>query len=185
MLAMLEESAPSEEVPKIPEPQPKPQEKPQQQTPPPAKVVNIPEQPVQAMAAPTKPVVEETVAQKVTEPVPAPAPQPKPVERERHMDVSANYEQYVLASLERAKHYPTSREARLRHPEGTVRIWLELDRNGQVTGAGVVDSSGSNLLDSESLHTVRSTSFPAFPQQAYVDQPSHRFIASLKYEIPH
>jgi protein TonB len=142
-----------------------------------------PPAPVSVQEAVATPV--QTVTEKVAIPVQPPAPQAKPVVQEPRVDVSANYEQHVLASLERAKHYPTSREARLTHPEGTVRIWLELDRNGQVMGAGVVDSSGSNLLDSESLHTLRSTSFPPFPKQAYVDQSSHRFIASLKYEISH
>lgn len=188
LMAMLEEPSPPKEKetpPKIPEPQPRPvlRPLPQPVEAPPAA------QPVEAL--PPKPVVQEApapVVQRVVEPVRAPAPvpaPPKPVVQEQPKSavVSAHYEQYVLAALEKAKRYPTSREARLTHPQGVVRVWLEINRDGQLTGVGVVDSSGSNLLDSEALHTVRSISFPAFPEQAYVGQSLHRFVVGLKYEI--
>lgn len=96
---------------------------------------------------------------------------------------SAKYESYVLAYLEKAKRYPTSREARQTRPQGVVKIWLEINRAGALVGYGVVQSSSSNLLDSEALKVAKFGEFPPFPDGVYPNETTHRFIASLKYEV--
>jgi periplasmic protein TonB len=97
--------------------------------------------------------------------------------------VSAKYEAYVLAYLEKSKRYPTSREARQSRPQGIVKIWLEINRTGAVVGYGIEQSSGSNLLDSEALKVAKYGEFPPFPEGSYLNDSTHRFIASLKYEV--
>jgi protein TonB len=89
----------------------------------------------------------------------------------------------LLAYLEKIKRYPTSREARLSRPQGTVVVWLELDRQGTLKSTGLMESSGSNLLDGEALKTVKSGVFPAMSDDVFVQQASHRFIVHLKYEV--
>lgn len=110
------------------------------------------------------------------------SPTPAAVEPARPA-ASASYEAQLLAYLERIKRYPTSREARLSQPQGVVKLWLEIARNGALVATGLLSSSGSNLLDSEALRTVRTAQFPAFPEQAFDHEGSHRFSVSLKYQL--
>jgi protein TonB len=87
----------------------------------------------------------------------------------------------LRAYLNSIKRYPTSREARQLRPEGTVRLWIELDRAGQLLGAGVESSAGSLLLDNEALRTVRNGRFPPFAADAFAGQASHRFVVPIEY----
>jgi protein TonB len=93
------------------------------------------------------------------------------------------YEGLVLAALEKTKRYPTSREARESRPEGVVRIWLTLDRSGNLLDCGLLNSSGSNLLDNEAIRTAKRATYPAFPSSVYPGENSHRFTTSLKFSI--
>ena len=199
--AFLEETRPSPADPPPPPPPPQPQPHPRptphpsrpspaprakERKPPEAQATPVP-QPTAPQAAPVTPLSGPPVApaQAAERPlIPAPAPTPTHGDEGRAVArMAVRYEQEVLAYLERAKRYPTSREARLTRPEGTVRLWLEIGRGGQVLDAGLLASSGSNLLDAEALSLARGGQFPPFPDQAYPGQASHRFVVSLKYEI--
>jgi protein TonB len=120
---------------------------------------------------------------------PAPAPPPialptqAPTSAPASSSVSSIYEAQLRAYLEKIKRYPTSREARLTRPQGAVRVWLEISRSGQVLGAGVLSSSGSNLLDGEALKTLKNGFYPAFPDEAYVGESAHKFSATLSYTL--
>jgi protein TonB len=96
---------------------------------------------------------------------------------------AAGYEAQLLAYLERIKRYPTSREARLSQPQGVVKLWLDISRSGALVAAGLLNSSGSNILDTEALRTVRTAQFPPFSEQVFPNEASHRFSVSLKYQI--
>lgn len=93
------------------------------------------------------------------------------------------YEGLVLAALEKTKRYPTSREARERRSEGVVRVWLTLDRSGNLLDCGLLNSSGSNLLDNEAIRTAKRAVYPAFPNSVFPGESSHRFTTSLKFSI--
>lgn len=95
----------------------------------------------------------------------------------------APYEATLRAYLERIKRYPSSREARQTRPRGVVRVWLDLDRSGRLLDSGVLDSSGSNLLDGEALRTIRGGSYPSFSDDEYQGESRRRFTASLSYTI--
>jgi protein TonB len=97
--------------------------------------------------------------------------------------LAAKYESILKAYLEKIKRYPSSREARLSRPEGIVRVWLELSRTGELIAVGILESSGFNLLDSETLKTIRSGTFPAFPEDAFLGEKTHKFITNLNYTI--
>jgi protein TonB len=99
------------------------------------------------------------------------------------ISIAAKYESILKAYLEKIKRYPSSREARLARPEGIVKVWLELSRTGELIAVGILESSGFNLLDSETLKTIKSGSFPAFPDGAFLGETTHKFIANMNYTL--
>ena len=99
------------------------------------------------------------------------------------ISIAAKYESILKAYLEKIKRYPSSREARLARPEGIVKVWLELSRTGELIAVGILESSGFNLLDSETLKTIKSGSFPAFPDGAFLGEATHKFIANMNYTL--
>lgn len=117
-----------------------------------------------------------------TPPAPAPAhpPAPPPVQ---HANLEAGYVATLRKYLDGIKRYPSGREARQSRPTGTVRVWLELDRNGQLREAGIETGSGSMLLDHEALRTVRGGQYPPFPQDAFPGESQHRFAVGLDYRL--
>ena len=78
---------------------------------------------------------------------------------------------------------PNSREARQLRPQGTVKVWIEIDRAGQLLSSGVDTSAGSLLLDNEALRTVRNGRFPPFPAEAFAGQSFHRFVVPIEYRV--
>jgi protein TonB len=151
----------------------------------------------------TLPVVPKFTAKSAPKPTPTPTPTPQPaVESQQSADVSSPapaphpapaapaaasqddvYAAQVRAYLESIKHYPTSKEARLQRPRGTVDVWFILDRAGGVKEAGVEESSGSLILDGAALTTVRGASYPAFPAEAFKGDATHRFTVHLNYTL--
>ncbi|MEM7120376.1 MAG: TonB family protein [Pseudomonadota bacterium] len=66
---------------------------------------------------------------------------------------AADYMAYLLAWLEKHKTYP--REAQSRNQEGTVLLYLEMGRAGEVHAFRIHDSSGHQRLDDEVLALIR------------------------------
>ncbi|CAN5320108.1 hypothetical protein BH09PSE6_BH09PSE6_23350 [soil metagenome] len=77
---------------------------------------------------------------------------------------------------------PSGREARLQRPTGIVRVWMDVTRAGELIEAGIDKPSGSMILDSEAMRTVRQGRYPAFPEEAFAGQPHHRFVISMEYK---
>lgn len=161
---------------KLPTPQPVIKESVSTQGDAPAPVPQQVTSPVQAVAAPVAPTPVTPIAKPdiKSEPVVVKAPS---------ASQSQAYLSQLLAYLEQIKRYPSSREARQTRPQGTVKVWLEINRAGQLLDVGVVTSSGSNLLDSEALKTIRAGRFPPMPDDAFTGDVSHRFTASMKYSL--
>jgi protein TonB len=68
----------------------------------------------------------------------------------------------VIALIEKNKRYPEA--ARPRREQGTAQVSFALDRNGLVTNARVIQSSGSSALDQEAVALLkRAEPFPAPP----------------------
>ena len=190
MTAMLDMPMPRPESLPTPTPLPRPQALPQQMSAPMAH--SAPAVATQIAAAPSSVAPTETPVRSLENkpslpvtPVAAPVlspPAPMPVEPAKP-SAAAGYEAQLLAYLERIKRYPTSREARLSQPQGVVKLWLDISRSGALVAAGLLNSSGSNILDSEALRTVRTAQFPPFSEQVFPNETSHRFSVSLKYQI--
>lgn len=70
----------------------------------------------------------------------------------------------VVGLLERNKRYPSSAQAR--HEQGTAQLAFSLDRRGRVTSSRILRSSGSAVLDHETLELVRRAQpFPPPPPE--------------------
>jgi periplasmic protein TonB len=75
---------------------------------------------------------------------------------------SNNYFALLQAWLERHKEYPAA--ARQRRNEGTAVLTFTISRDGNVSEAHVVKSSGSSLLDREVMSMIRRANpLPPFP----------------------
>ncbi len=119
---------------------------------------------------------------------PAPAATPAAPRAEPPRQISASVEAEFIARvralLNASKRYPTGREASLQRPQGKVRVWFTLARNGGLLDSGLQDSSNSLLLDNAALATVRRAAFAAFPAEAWAGQEQHRFSAELEFVAP-
>lgn len=124
-------------------------------------------------SAPALPAKEAAPAK----PVEAPPPAPKPAAQ-----ISDGYIAKLRAYVQGRKRYPTGREASLAKPTGTVRAWLLLNRQGEMQDVGVERSSDSIILDSEALKLLRSGHYPAFPDEAFPGQGTHKFYFDLDYQ---
>jgi protein TonB len=184
-----------QEAPTEPPPPPPPLPTPQRVSPPtmeplPAPVVTPVAPAVQSVPPPQAVVAPQVIAPPPVTMAAAPtdavriqsAPQPAQTAPSAIKPEDA-YLGQLRAYVNSIKRYPTSREARQLRPQGTVRVWIEIDRAGQLLGTGVEGSSGSLLLDNEALRTLRNGRFPAFPAEAFGGQNSHRFVMSVEYLV--
>ncbi|WP_085314888.1 energy transducer TonB [Derxia lacustris] len=143
-----------------------------------------------ASAAPASSAAQAAAAAAPAPAAPPVAPQPAPAApqsaaaaRPSSAGADASYTAQLRAYLESIKRYPSSREARQSRPEGTVRLWLVIDRSGQLVDCGIEQGSGALALDAEARRTVRNGSYPAFPADAFGGAPTHRFTVDLDYRV--
>ncbi|WP_310158117.1 TonB family protein [Herbaspirillum sp. 1173] len=169
---------PSEPAPRsLPQPRPTPPvPKPELPKPTTTPAVSVPA-PVAAPTppAPAAPAPAAPAPAAVAPPTPPAPPAPKP-------NVEAEFIARVRAYLNAVKRYPTGREASLQRPEGTVKVWFILNRDGSVVDAGIEQSSNSMLLDQAARRSVGMGRFPAFPEQFQPGQSTHRFVVDLEFK---
>lgn len=82
----------------------------------------------------------------------------------RDSNALPNWTSRVISRLERYKRYPS--DAQSRGDRGVVRLAFNVDRSGTVHNARIVGSSGSNLLDRETLSMIeRASPLPPPPDE--------------------
>jgi len=145
------------ELPKKLPPQPKPQPippPPVEMTQPEPAPVHTPEPPPQVIAA--LPKAEEPPPAFVA-PTPPPAPpKPKaPTEQDIEM-ARGNYGNLLSREFAKYKQYP--RIAQMRGWQGTSKVELHIDANGNITSSTISESSGFEVLDKQALEMVRKAS---------------------------
>ena len=127
--------------------------------------------PAPVLQAPATPA--ETVSpSKPSEPAPVAAAKP---------NLDGEYIARIRSYLNSIKRYPSGREASQLRPEGTVKIWFVLRRDGSLADSGIEQSSNSALLDEAARKTVSRATFPGFPEQFMADQETHRFSVDLQF----
>jgi protein TonB len=119
--------------------------------------------------------------------VPVPLAQPTPpVEsiKAQAASMEAEYVGKVRTMLNSTKRYPTGRQASQQRPQGKVKVWFTLARNGTLLDSGVFESSNSNLLDDAALATVRRGTYPPFPTNTWPGEDQHKFSADIEFLPP-
>ena len=123
---------------------------------------------------------------------PAPAPAVALVQATAQVDTTkaqaasmeGEYVAKVRAMLDSTKRYPTGRQASQQRPQGKVKVWFTLARNGMLVEAGVLESSNANLLDDAALGCVRRGSYPPFPEHTWPGQGQHKFTTEIEFAPP-
>lgn len=177
--------------PEAPKPPPKEPPKAQPIEPPrAAPVVNQPDSPAlnapPAAERPVTAVVREASPAAISAPAPVPAPPPAPVENPRTLVASleGEYAGKLRAMLNATKRYPTGRQASQQRPQGRVKVWFTLSRQGALLDVGVLESSSANLLDDAAVATVRRGAYPPFPANTWLGEEQRRFHAELDFTPP-
>jgi len=162
-----------------PPPEPEKQEKVEEQVPPApqvekAEVVAPPEKKLEP-----KPVLKPKVVEKPRKPTEAPAPRttatPQAAQAAR-----VNYKGLLSAHLQRYKQYPPG--ARAAGQQGVTMLNFTVTRSGQVTGARVAKSSGSAVLDNETMAMIRRAQpLPSFPPD--MTESSANYSFPMKYSL--
>jgi protein TonB len=89
---------------------------------------------------------------------------PMPGASSRNPDAVPNWKSQLVARLERYKRYPSEAQSRGEH--GVAQLAFSVDRGGGVHNARIVHSSGSSILDRETLTLVgRAQPLPPPPPE--------------------
>jgi periplasmic protein TonB len=127
-----------------------------------------PQEPVEASTAAAPSVVAETAEN--------PAAPAEGRARQRPSASALRWERSLVAHLERSKRYPRDAAGK----SGVARLAFVIDRQGRLLGSQILKSSGSAMLDAETLALVRRAEpFPAPPQDVLDDQLS--FVVPIRY----
>lgn len=189
IIDMSEVPSPPEPVKPPPvksEPPPRPQPpaapvRPAVQPPTPAPSIPQTLQPSPSQTATPSPAVEATPAPAKTSEAPTSAPAPATPAAPK-TNVEAEFVARVKAYLNSVKRYPTGREASLARPEGSVKIWFILRRDGSLVEMGIEASSNSTLLDEAARKSVSRGTFPVFPEQFRPGEQQHKFVVDLQFK---
>ncbi|PFH09330.1 protein TonB [Collimonas sp. PA-H2] len=132
------------------------------------------------VAAPAPP---KTVAGPIAAPVAPPqeTPPPAPAAKPNNAGIEASYISKLRAHLNSIKRYPTGREASQQRPQGKVKVWFVLNRDGTLVEQGIAESSNSMLLDEAARKTINRATFTAFPESSWAGEATHRFSAELEF----
>ena len=84
-----------------------------------------------------------------------------------------------MAHLEHHRRYPA--RARARHQEGTATVRFTIDRDGKVSGAALVTSSGYAALDEETLALLERASPVPPPPDAGAGQMD--LVVPVQYRL--
>ncbi len=139
-------------------------------------------QPASPQAVSQAPVSNSPSAEVAAPPKAVAAPEPAPpVAKPNNASIEASYVSKVRAHLNSIKRYPTGREASQQRPQGKVKVWFLLNRDGSLVEQGIEESSNSMLLDEAARKTINRAAFPAFPETSWAGEATHRFSAELEF----
>lgn len=105
---------------------------------------------------------------------------PAPGSVSRNSDALPNWKSLLIARLERYKRYPSEAQARGEH--GVAQLAFSIDRSGGVHHAHIARSSGSNLLDRETLLLIERAQ-PLPPPPAEIPGEQIAIVVPIRYNI--
>lgn len=168
-------------VPQEAKPQPvaKPTQPPRPSPPQTVTATPVSNTPSPEVAAPTPP---KAIAAPIAAPTPPQeTPPPAPAAKPNNASIEASYISKLRAHLNSIKRYPTGREASQQRPQGKVKVWFVLNRDGTLVEQGIDESSNSMLLDEAARKTINRATFTAFPESSWAGEATHRFSAELEF----
>ena len=160
-------------------PPPKPVPQPPQPTPQHVARAPVVNQPNPTMAAP--PASPNPAPPSPPPANPAPPAPPVPPAPAANVNAEALYGARLHAAIEAQKHYPTSKDAMLQQPRGTVVVAVTLDRSGKLVGDPEIVTSRGGILDQAAKQSVRRAGYPPMPPEIYPGQSQHTFNVALEY----
>nr|WP_092433868.1 TonB family protein [Collimonas sp. OK607] len=138
-------------------------------------------QPTPPQAVSATPVSNAPGAEAAAPPTPPKAIAAPVAAKPNSASVEAGYVSKVRAHLNSIKRYPTGREASQQRPQGKVKVWFVLNRDGTLVEQGIDESSNSMLLDEVARKTINRATFSAFPESSWTGEATHRFSAELEF----
>jgi protein TonB len=105
---------------------------------------------------------------------------PAPGASARDANALPNWRSLLVATLERNKRYPAQAQERGEH--GTAELAFEIDRHGGVHRARILRSSGSSLLDRETLAMLERAA-PLPPPPAGLGGAEISIVVPIRYNI--
>lgn len=88
------------------------------------------------------------------------------------------YIKKVISSLDKNKQYPEL--AKEMGIQGTVKLLLTINRNGNVEKIKIAESSGFPILDKNAIETAKKSKFPPFPEEIKKDDIKITIFISYK-----
>jgi len=105
---------------------------------------------------------------------------PAPGAAARNPDALPNWKSQLVARLERYKRYPSEAQARGEH--GVTQLAFSIDRSGGVHHARIAQSSGSSLLDRETLLLLERAQ-PLPPPPAEISGAQIAVVVPIRYNF--
>ena len=105
---------------------------------------------------------------------------PMPGASSRDSNALSNWKSLLVATLERNKRYPAQAQQRGEH--GVAELAFSIDRRGGVHHARIVRSSGSSLLDSETMAMVERAA-PLPPPPPEVAGAEISIVVPIRYNM--
>jgi protein TonB len=103
---------------------------------------------------------------------------PMPGASSRNSDAVPNWKSQLVARLERYKRYPSEAQSRGEH--GVAQLAFSVDRSGGVHNARIVRSSGSSILDRETL-TLAERAQPLPPPPPEITGSQIPIVVPIRY----
>jgi len=98
--------------------------------------------------------------------------------------LEAEYIQNIRSELENYKQYPRGRAASLQRPQGSVVVWLKVDRAGNIIDRGIEKKSRSMLLNRAAYQSLRRIEHVGpFPKGSFDGHNYYRFTATFVYTV--
>jgi periplasmic protein TonB len=105
---------------------------------------------------------------------------PAPGAASRNPDALPNWKSQLVARLERYKRYPAEAQARGEH--GVAQLAFSIDRSGGVHHARIAQSSGSSVLDRETLALLERAQ-PLPPPPAEISGGQIAVVVPIRYNF--
>ena len=137
----------------------------------------------------TEPLPKPTViavAPKVdtTPAIVVPAPEPpkeKPLNDEAYNSAKSSYKSSVQKEIQRNLRYPKLAEKR--RITGVAKLEIHLDREGNVTSATVISSSGNDSLDAEAIAVIKRSDLKQYMNDTLADR-INPLIMPISFTLP-